>query len=70
MKAARIDVPGIAVIAGGPQAETLAPARQTGTLSLALRSIAGSYNKPEDKTGRRGGINTVRFGITTTTRPK
>jgi pilus assembly protein CpaB len=56
------------------QAETLALARQLGTLSLALRSIAdGNNNKPgtEEKTDRRGtGINTVRFGVTTTTTPK
>ena len=70
MKAARIDVPGIAVSTDGLQAETLAPARQMGTLSLALRSIADGNKKPEDKTERRGGIDTVRFGITTTTRPK
>jgi pilus assembly protein CpaB len=54
------------------QAETLALARQLGTLSLALRSIADG-NKPvvEDKPERRSiGINTVRFGVTTTTTPK
>jgi pilus assembly protein CpaB len=54
------------------QAETLALARQLGTLSLALRSIAdGSKEVTEDKSDRRGsGINTVRFGVTTTTTPK
>lgn len=54
------------------QAETLALARQMGTLSLALRSIAdGSAANSDDKTERRtGGINTVRFGVTTTTTPK
>jgi len=57
------------------QAETLALARQLGTLSLALRSLAdGSAGKgpsPDDKPERRtGGINTVRFGVTTTTTPK
>ena len=54
-----------------PQAETLALARQMGTLSLALRSIADGSKKTEDTTERRGGgINTVRFGVTTTTTPK
>jgi pilus assembly protein CpaB len=54
------------------QAETLALARQLGTLSLALRSLAdGSNPTTEDKTQPRGvGINTVRFGVTTTTTPK
>ncbi len=58
------------------QAETLALARQLGTLSLALRSLAdgatsGDAPNPDDKAGRRtGGINTVRFGVTTTTTPK
>jgi pilus assembly protein CpaB len=54
------------------QAETLALARQLGTLSLALRSLAdGSKSSADDKPERRtGGINTVRFGVTTTTTPK
>jgi pilus assembly protein CpaB len=54
------------------QAETLALARQLGTLSLALRSLAdGSKSATEEKVERRGiGINTVRFGVTTTTTPK
>ena len=54
------------------QAETLALARQLGTLSLALRSLAdGSKPVTEDKTQPRGsGINTVRFGVTTTTTPR
>ncbi|HET7678885.1 MAG TPA: Flp pilus assembly protein CpaB [Xanthobacteraceae bacterium] len=54
------------------QAETLALARQLGTLSLALRSLAdGSKPATEEKIERRGvGINTVRFGVTTTTTPK
>jgi pilus assembly protein CpaB len=57
------------------QAETLALARQLGTLSLALRSLAdGAPNKDptaDEKDNRRtGGINTVRFGVTTTTTPK
>jgi pilus assembly protein CpaB len=49
------------------QAETLARSRQTGTLSLALRSIA-DVNAPEvkldDQRSRRGeSINIVRYGI-------
>jgi pilus assembly protein CpaB len=55
------------------QAETLALSRQLGTLTLALRSIADA-NAPAaevpDEGRRRGGINMVRFGITTTTTPK
>lgn len=58
------------------QAETLALARQLGTLNLALRSIADA-NAPtadtsDDARGgnRRRGINMVRFGVTTTTTPK
>jgi pilus assembly protein CpaB len=56
------------------QSETLARARQTGTLSLALRSIA-DVNAPEIKTDdrqKRGeSINVVRYGVsspTTTTK--
>jgi pilus assembly protein CpaB len=54
------------------QAETLALARQLGTLSLALRSIADGSKQPSDeKPDRRSsGINTVRFGVTTTVTPK
>jgi pilus assembly protein CpaB len=53
------------------QAEVLALSRQLGTLSLALRSIADSSKGAEDKTQPRGaGINTVRFGVTTTVTPK
>jgi pilus assembly protein CpaB len=57
---------------GPRQAETLALSRQLGTLSLALRSLAdGSKSETEEKVERRGvGINTVRFGVTTTTTPK
>jgi pilus assembly protein CpaB len=58
------------------QAETLALARQLGTLSLALRSLADA-NAPETPipddakgAGRRGTINMVRFGATSTTTPK
>jgi pilus assembly protein CpaB len=49
------------------QAETLARARQTGTLSLALRSIADLNVvdiRPDDQGGKRGdSINVIRFGI-------
>jgi pilus assembly protein CpaB len=57
---------------GPRQAETLALARQLGTLSLALRSLAdGNTPVTEDKSQpRSGGINTVRFGVSTTTTPK
>jgi len=50
------------------QAENLALARQTGTLSLALRSLLDANNNapPPDDQGRRTGINTVRYGVTTT----
>jgi pilus assembly protein CpaB len=54
------------------QVETLARARQMGTLSLALRSLVDSDQKaePEKSDNRRGGINMVRFGVTTMTTPK
>jgi pilus assembly protein CpaB len=57
------------------QVETLALARQMGTLSLALRSLVDFEGKgtPEpatDEKGRRGGINIVRYGVTTMTTPK
>jgi len=54
------------------QAETLARARQTGTLSLALRSIADIKMveaKPDDQAPNRVGdsVNVVRYGIQSTT---
>jgi pilus assembly protein CpaB len=56
------------------QAETLALSRQLGTLSLALRSLAdaGDSALPNDdeRTGKKAGINTVRFGVSTVTTPK
>jgi len=58
------------------QAEQLALSRQLGTLSLALRSLADAgdvalpQTEDERNAGRRVGINTVRFGITTITTPK
>jgi pilus assembly protein CpaB len=47
------------------QAETLAQARQLGTLSLALRSLLDASKKAEqeDDQGRKTDVNTVRFGI-------
>ncbi len=53
------------------QAETLARARQSGTLSLALRSIvdANMVDKmSDDQALRRGGsINVVRYGVSSPT---
>jgi pilus assembly protein CpaB len=52
------------------QAETLARSRQSGTLSLALRSIA-DLNAPErttdDRVKRSESINVVRYGVPTPT---
>ncbi len=56
------------------QAETLVLGQQLGTLSLALRSITDASRDtttPEDdKPSARGGVNVVRFGISTTTTPR
>lgn len=55
------------------QAEALALARQLGTISLALRSLvdSGKSQTPaEQDDKRRGGINVVRFGVSTTTTAK
>jgi pilus assembly protein CpaB len=53
------------------QAETLARARQSGTLSLALRSIADLNmveNRSDDQGPQRGdSINVVRYGVSTQT---
>jgi pilus assembly protein CpaB len=53
------------------QAETLVRARQSGTLSLALRSIADVNmveNKTEDRAFRRdGSINVIRYGVSSAT---
>src|SRR5207244_11804851 len=52
------------------QAETLAQARQTGTLALALRSITDLHlvETTDDQRVKRGdSINTVRYGIPSTT---
>jgi len=52
------------------QAETLARARQSGTLALALRSIADANaveNRPEGQARPSGAsINIVRYGVPTT----
>jgi pilus assembly protein CpaB len=51
------------------QAEVLALARQQGVLSLALRSLLDANQPAKVEEDRKGGsINTVRFGVTTTTR--
>ena len=52
------------------QAETLARARQSGTLSLALRSIAdlNVVEKRSDDAPKRGGsVNVVRYGVSSQT---
>jgi pilus assembly protein CpaB len=54
------------------QTETLARARQSGVLSLALRSIADANGpQPADVPGRAGTVNIVRYGFSNSaTRPK
>src|ERR1700694_3819650 len=50
------------------QAETLARARQTGTLALALRSIADLNvvaNRSDDAPKRSDSVNVVRYGVST-----
>jgi pilus assembly protein CpaB len=52
------------------QTATLAAARQAGTLSLALRSIADLNQVDvgsEDRTRQRGSINVIRYGISSQT---
>src|SRR6266480_7509400 len=53
------------------QGQVLARARQSGTLSLALRSIADANmveNRSDDQApNRRGSINVVRFGVSSPT---
>ena len=53
------------------QTETLALARQLGTISLALRSItdAGQQQQEDDRPRGRG-VNVIRFGVSTPTTPK
>jgi pilus assembly protein CpaB len=49
------------------QAETLARARQAGTLSLALRSLVDANQPVQDDDGvKRDSVNIIRFGIPTT----
>ncbi len=50
------------------QAESLARARQTGTLSLALRSLvdANKNDVATDDAGKRDSVNVVRYGVSTT----
>jgi pilus assembly protein CpaB len=51
------------------QAESLARARQSGTLSLALRSLVDA-NQPDtsdEGRGKRGSVDIVRYGVPTTT---
>ena len=50
------------------QAESLARARQAGTLSLALRSLvdAAQQQAAEETEGKRDTVNIVRFGVPTT----
>jgi Flp pilus assembly protein CpaB len=57
------------------QGETRAVARSLGTLSLALPGLtaanAAKADADSDKPDmRRGGVNVVRFGVSTMTRPK
>lgn len=56
------------------QAETIVAAKQMGQLSLALRSVVDTAKDavdPEDDVGaRRGGVNIVRFGVSTTETPR
>jgi pilus assembly protein CpaB len=52
------------------QAETLARSRQSGTLSLALRSIADINvveNRSDDTPRRSDSVNVVRYGVSTQT---
>jgi pilus assembly protein CpaB len=53
------------------QAELLAAARQSGVLSLTLRSIVDAKgpkpNVVDDGQRRRNGFNTIRFGVSTST---
>jgi pilus assembly protein CpaB len=52
------------------QSETLARARQSGTLSLALRSIAdiNMVENSDDQVSRRSGsVNVIRYGVSTAT---
>jgi pilus assembly protein CpaB len=48
------------------QAELLARARQSGTLSLALRSLVDANQPTSDDIGKRDTVDIVRYGIPTT----
>jgi pilus assembly protein CpaB len=55
------------------QVEVVTLARQTGTLSLALRSITDAgkaTTKSEDDKGKRDAVNVVRFGVSTVVTPR
>ncbi len=55
------------------QVEAVTLARQTGTLSLALRSITDACKatiKSEDDKGKRDAVNVVRFGVSTVVTPR
>jgi pilus assembly protein CpaB len=56
------------------QAETLALGKQVGTLSLALRSLVDTGKQggetEDDARSRDGGVNMVRFGVSTTATSK
>jgi pilus assembly protein CpaB len=47
------------------QAETLARARQSGTLTLALRSIVDvtAVEKAEEQVSKNDGLNVIRYGV-------
>ena len=52
------------------QSESLARARQSGTLSLALRSLADANAadiNTDERSNKRDSVNVVRFGVPTTT---
>src|SRR5690606_4759403 len=52
----------------GSQAETLALARQSGTLTLALRSITDAQkgrSEDDDSDSKANSVNLVRYGVTT-----
>lgn len=52
------------------QAETLSLGRQLSVLTLSLRSIVDGDKTEKVEDDRRGGVNMVRFGVTTMTTPK
>ena len=56
------------------QAESMALGKQIGTLSLALRSVVDTAKNAgeseEDPASRRGGVNMVRFGVSSTAASK